>query len=105
MHRQFLVLSFGVGAMLLAAQHAFAQTSRYCADRPIVVERLANIYGETRQSIGLGANNTVVEMFASTQSGTWTLTVTVTSGLTCIVAAGDAFERLTDAPVVDGEDT
>lgn len=104
MKRQFLALSLGVGALLLATQHVFAQSNRNCAERATVIERLANRYGESRQSIGLGENNAVVEVFASTETGTWTITVTVASGLTCVVAAGQSFETLVEAPVAQGSD-
>ncbi len=93
MKRQFLALSLGVGAMILATQHAFAQqVNRNCADRERVVERLAEAYGESRQSIGLAPNNSVVEVFASLETGTWTITVTTPNGTTCLVASGQAFE-------------
>ncbi len=95
MKQQFLALSLGVGAMILATGHAFAQ-QRNCADRARVIERLATAYGESRQSIGLGANNSVIEVFASTDTGTWTITVTTPEGLTCLVASGQAFETLTE---------
>jgi hypothetical protein len=36
----------------------------------------------------------MVEVFASTTTGSWTITVTNASGLTCLVASGQAFERL-----------
>ena len=94
MKRQFLALSLGVGAMILATQHAFAQQqpNRNCAERARVLERLASTYGESRQSIGLGANNAVIEVFASVETGTWTITVTTPAGQTCLVASGQAFE-------------
>ena len=92
MKQKFLALSLGVGAMLLATQHAFAQSRANCADRETVVERLASNYGESRQSIGLAPNNNVVEVFASIETGTWTITVTNASGVTCLVASGQAFE-------------
>ena len=37
-------------------------------------------------------NNAVVEVFASSDTGTWTITVTNASGVTCLVASGQAFE-------------
>lgn len=95
-NRSFLALSLGVGAMILATGHAFAQGSRNCAERARVIERLAEGYGETRQSIGLGANNSVIEVFASLETGTWTITVTAPSGITCLVASGQAFENLAE---------
>ena len=92
MKQKFLALSLGVGAMILAAQHAFAQQNNNCADRERVVERLASAYGESRQSIGLAPKNSVVEVFASLETGTWTITVTTPAGVTCLVASGQSFE-------------
>lgn len=93
MKHQYLALYLGVGALILATDHAFAQQQdRNCADRDRVVERLSTAYGESRQSIGLGANNAVIEVFASLETGTWTITVTSPAGLTCLVASGQAFE-------------
>jgi len=96
MKQQFLALSLGVGAMILATGHAFAQPNRNCAERARVLERLASAYGESRQSIGLGANNSVIEVFASAETGSWTITVTSPSGLTCLVASGQAFEAVSE---------
>ena len=75
-----------------------------CAPRDVVVDRLADRYGESRQSIGLGANNAVVEVFASSETGTWTITVTTPQGLTCLVASGQAFEALAEALPKPGSD-
>lgn len=95
MRQQLIGLSFGIGAMLLATQHAFAQNNN-CAERAQVIERLAERWGESRQAIGLGANNAVVEVFASHETGTWTITVTLPNGMTCLVASGQAYETLTE---------
>jgi hypothetical protein len=35
-----------------------------------------------------------IETFANLDSGTWTITVTAPSGVTCLVASGQGFERL-----------
>ncbi len=82
---------------------ATAQTQN-CAPREVVVERLADRFGETRQSMGLGANNAMVEVFASPSSGTWTIIVTSAHGITCLVASGQAFETLAEALPADGSD-
>lgn len=78
----------------LIATGADAQNARNCAPRDQVVTRLAEGYGETRQSIGLGANNSVIEVFASDESSTWTITMTAPNGITCLIASGQAFEML-----------
>lgn len=90
-------MTMSLGLMALGAHQVHGQTgqpARNCAPRPMVLERLADSYGETRQSIGLGSNNSVIEVFASPSTGSWTITVTMPDGLTCLVAAGSAFERL-----------
>ena len=95
MTRDILAASLGLGALLAATGPAFPQSGN-CAMRQHVIDRLASAYGETRQSIGLGANNQVVEMFASTETGTWTITVTTPNGLTCLVASGQAYESVSE---------
>lgn len=86
------------------AGQADAQQSRNCGPRELVVTRLAEGYGETRQSMGLGANNAVIEVFASDESGTWTIIVTTPNGMTCLVASGQAFEELAEALPAKGND-
>ncbi|PIE11602.1 MAG: hypothetical protein CSA70_10955 [Rhodobacterales bacterium] len=88
----------------MVANTAMAQNARNCAPRDRVVSRLAESYGETRQSIGLGANNAVVEVFASNESGTWTITVTMPNGMTCLVASGQSYEELAEALPAKGND-
>ncbi|WP_375689072.1 hypothetical protein [Pseudooceanicola sp. LIPI14-2-Ac024] len=87
-----------LAACLVTASVTAAQAQgRPCAPRDNVIARLAERYGESRKSIGIGANNQVVEMFASDESGTWTITVTSPTGLTCLVASGQAYEAMADA--------
>ena len=97
-----VLLSAGLG--LGAATLVEAQTARNCAPRDRVVERLAEKYGETRQSMGLGTNNAVMEVFVSLETGTWTITVTTAGGLTCLVASGQAFEEMAELLPPKGED-
>jgi hypothetical protein len=94
-------LSLGIAGMLWAAQHANAQTTS-CAEREMVVGRLADRYGESPQGIGLGQDNSVLEVFASAETGTWTILVTLPNGLSCLVASGEAWERVAEA-LVPGE--
>ncbi|MGC1487338.1 MAG: hypothetical protein WA784_06070 [Albidovulum sp.] len=86
----------------MATQHAYGQTSQRCAARDAVLARLAETYGETRRSLGVAANSAVVEVFASDQTGTWTITVTAPNGITCLVASGDSFETMVEMPVALG---
>ncbi|EBA08122.1 hypothetical protein SSE37_11279 [Sagittula stellata E-37] len=92
------------GFILGAASLVEAQQLQHCAPREKVVERLADKYGETRQSMGLGSNNAVMEVFASVESGSWTITVTMSNGITCLVASGQAFEELAEVLPPKGDD-
>ncbi len=63
-----------------------------CGPRDAVVAHLATKYSETRRSVGLAANNTVMEVYASDDTGSWTITVTTAQGMTCLVASGQNFQ-------------
>lgn len=60
-----------------------------CIPHEQAIQRLAQQYGEHQVGIGLGASGrTVVELFVS-ESGTWTVLITQTNGISCISASGD----------------
>lgn len=83
-----------ITALLMISTVAHSQGTRNCGPRETVVERLQSEYGETRKSIGLGNDaSTIVEVFASDDSGTWTITVTSTSGVTCLIASGQDYSN------------
>ena len=48
--------------LLMFTPIAEAETRQACAERAKVIERLAEKYGETRQSMGLHHNNGVLEV-------------------------------------------
>lgn len=104
MKRNFMILSFGVGALILATSHAFAQSAQNCGQRQPIVERLADRFGESRQSIGLGTQNRVVETFANPETGSWTITVTMPNGTMCLLASGHAFEEVTEGLTPTGNE-
>lgn len=75
---------------ILLALSALPAQAQNCAPHDAVVARLAERYGETRQSIGLTDTGAVLEVFAA-ETGTWTIIVTGPDGLSCLVAAGRSF--------------
>ncbi len=87
------LIAASAAALLIGQSPAIGQTQN-CAGRDTVLTRLSETYGETRQSIAMAQNNQVVEVFASSETGTWTITVTMPNGLTCLVASGEAYERV-----------
>ena len=104
MKKTLLTLTAGLTLATAAASLAHAQNLRHCAARDTVVERLAEKYGESRQALGLGTQGAVVEIFASESSGSWTITVTLPNGSTCLMATGQAFEQLAEVLPANGDD-
>lgn len=93
-NQKMFALSLGIGGMILAADIARSQTQ--CDARDRVLSFLADRYGETRRSVGLAGEGTVMELFAADDTGTWTITVTLPNGQTCLVASGAEFEAVTE---------
>lgn len=83
-----------LGAMALATPAA-AQTLQHCAPRDAVLMRLHGKYSEARQGYGLAANGSVMEVYASA-NGSWTIVITLASGITCILASGQHFEAVAE---------
>ncbi len=82
---------FGAGlsvSLALASLPAFASN---CAKRDMIVERLKSKYSESFAGGGLQATRTkhsVVEVWASEETGTFTVILTTPEGMACIVATG-----------------
>lgn len=95
MHRLF-ALSLGFVGLILATQSGWAQTARQCGDRARVLETLTGEYRETRRGMGLAGPSAVVELYASAETGSWTMTVTLPNGMTCLLASGQGWESLTE---------
>ncbi|KIC46538.1 hypothetical protein RA28_01760 [Ruegeria sp. ANG-S4] len=93
MKRMFLNMTIGLGILAIAAQQVWAQN---CAPRKAVVERLSETYGETRRGIGIARQGAVMEVYASDRTGSWTITVTLPDGMTCLIASGRSFEVLAE---------
>ena len=97
-------LTAAAAIYLATTTQAVAQSQRNCGLREAVIERLASSYGETRQSVGIGSNNAMVEVFASDETGSWTILVTMPTGLSCLMASGESFEEVAEVLPVDGSD-
>ncbi|MEX0348759.1 MAG: hypothetical protein AB3N15_04980 [Paracoccaceae bacterium] len=99
----FIKMTMGLGLMALAAQQLHAE-ARNCAPRDTVLQRLSETYGESRRGIGLVQQGSVMEVFSSDETGTWTITVTLPNGMTCLVASGQSYETLAEAAPARSKD-
>ncbi|MEL6767320.1 MAG: hypothetical protein AAFP17_09075 [Pseudomonadota bacterium] len=89
--RLALVAGMAVSLGLPAAPDAAAQGRMFCGKRDKIIADLARKYGETRRSYGLSPSQGVIEVYAS-ESGSWTILITRRDGMSCLIAAGEAYE-------------
>ncbi len=67
-----------------------------CDDRAAVVGELTQNFHERPVAQGLQGNGTLLEVFASRETGTWTILVTLPTGVSCLTLVGDSWEMLPD---------
>ena len=63
-----------------------------CGKRTDVIRQLGEKYGETRRSLGRSEGRGGVELYASDETGSWTILLTSPQGIACMMAAGEAFQ-------------
>lgn len=79
-------------ALLLGVRTpASAQT--VCGERSQFLHRLSKSHSESPVAMGLVSSGSVLEVLAS-ENGSWTIIVTMPTGNSCVVAAGEAWENL-----------
>ena len=90
MLRTLIIVALAFGSLMATKSIASAQT--VCGKRNDIVTQLHKKYGEERQYIGVQQGRGVVETYANTETGSWTILVTDPRGMSCLMAAGEAFE-------------
>ena len=76
-------------ASITFANNVMAQP--VCLDRAKFVEQLSGGYAENTVAMGLVNNGSILEILTSNK-GSWTILVTKPDGISCVVAAGEAWE-------------
>lgn len=88
---KYILPSLLVVAMQGAA--AMPAEAAKCAERSLLVQKLADRFGETLQG-SQQQNQGVLELFASRRAESWTLTLSLDNGLSCLVATGEGFDSM-----------
>ena len=94
-----VILAIGVGLPAVAAP---------CAKRDIVIERLKSHYDETFTAGGLQSSlssSTLVEVWVSERTGTFTVMLTTAEGLSCVVATGTDWHQNNLTKTLDGTES
>lgn len=84
-------IAFALGPIaLLIATDAAAQLA--CAERPKVLEQLADRYQESPVAVGVSNSGDVVEVLTAPAGDSWTILVTMPNGTSCVVAVGEDWQ-------------
>ncbi len=93
MSKRLPIAALLVAALPVAAAlwPALAAAQGPCAAREAIVARLAERFGEVQTDGAAAGGLSFYEVFASARTGTWTVLLTGTNGISCIVAAGEGW--------------
>ncbi|MEM9145598.1 MAG: hypothetical protein AAGC57_05315 [Pseudomonadota bacterium] len=87
------LIPLAAAAMLISpALGSDAEAQMRCGKRDQVINHLETKYGETQRSVGLQQGRGMIEIYANADSGSWTILLTTPNGMSCLMAAGEAFE-------------
>lgn len=74
------------------ATPAFAQQA--CAKRAVLLATLGDRYKEAPAAAGIAASGALVEVLTSADGSTWTIIVSLPTGTSCLLAAGQDWQEL-----------
>jgi hypothetical protein len=80
--------------LVILLPNALEAQGRNCAPREVVIAQLAEKCGKSCQAIGMGQQGMAMETFASAETGSWTITFTIPTSLTCIMVSCQSFETI-----------
>lgn len=92
MYKCILSTSALVLGMAAAAPPA-AQAQIACGARDSVVRNLGEKYGEVRRGGGLTGSTAIYEIWASEDTGSWTILKTTPNGMACVMAVGEGWQE------------
>ena len=76
---------------MIAASPALADV--ICNPRSEFVEHLKEKYDEQSFAFGLNNDGRLLELFATSDRKTWTLLITDTRGISCVVTSGENWQK------------
>jgi predicted methyltransferase len=85
-------LSFATAILFLTSIAAEAGNVLQCSRRDDLIKVLNSKYSEELSGFGVSGQRNIVEVFVS-ESGSWTILLSNTIGISCIIAAGQSWER------------
>ncbi|GAA4526800.1 hypothetical protein GCM10023174_13460 [Chelativorans composti] len=97
--RSALGLAILVPAVSVSMPGTAVTQAEICAPRAELAEQLEMQFAETQRAIGLLATDRLMEIFTSAE-GSWTILSTDVNGVSCLIAAGEAWDDVSGARLV-----
>lgn len=72
-----------------------------CRPRSEALSHLAKSYGELPKGVGLTDAGNLIEVLSANDGSTWSIIVTTPDGMSCLVAAGEAWRDLRETAADD----
>ncbi len=93
-------LAVAIGLLITPSAHAQpVQAQMACGPRSEILKALHSTYAEMPVAMGLAHDGNVLEVLATKNRGTWSIIITNSNGVTCLVSGGESWE---DVPEVVG---
>ena len=92
-----------IALSLSSAAQPQAPRAPPCIERSRLIAQLHDVFGEQVIGRGLANGGFVFEILAG-QSGSWTLIATTPQGMSCFVAAGEAWEPVPKPDIFAGRE-
>ncbi len=73
---------------------AAAASPMACDKRDDILRHLEGKYSEKPVAVGVANNGGIVEVLTNGKGSTWTIIITLPTGMSCLVAAGEDWEEL-----------
>lgn len=89
MFKRTVISALIFGTLALAPP---AQARTVCAERSIIVERLEGKFHESYQGAGLQSATSLLEIWSSDETGSWTMLLSHADGISCVVASGTSWQ-------------
>lgn len=85
-------MKYALAAALVFVGTGSTPAQQNCGRHGDLVAYLGDKYHERQVGYGMAGGFAIVEIYASSDTGTWTMIVTDVAGKSCIVAAGEGLE-------------
>ncbi len=95
-------VTLGLAVFAILVSHG-ASAQLACTTRAEVLSHLSKKYQEAPVAMGLANNGGVIEVLTSRAGGSWTIIITMPNGHSCMVAAGDSWQKLPESAAFDPE--